>query len=74
MEKKQRRTLCIIIRDNKAVLSGDAESVAFAENNTDMTVKQLMDGILNMDSEALEFKFKLYSLTCLLNSEVADGI
>ena len=56
VEKKQRRALCITIRDNKAVLSGDAESVAFAENNTDMTVQQLMDGIVNMDSETMEFK------------------
>ena len=49
--KKKRRTLCISIRGGQAVLSGDDESVIFAQDNMEnMTIEELMEAMKNMEN------------------------
>lgn len=54
--KKKRRTLCISIRGGQAVLSGDDESVIFAQDNMEnMTIEELMEAMKNMENEDNEY-------------------
>ena len=52
VEKKKRRTLCISICGDQAVLSGDDKTVQFVtENMESMTVEELLDVMKTMEDE-----------------------
>ena len=55
VEKKKRRTLCISIRGDQAVLSGDEKTVSLAKENIEsMTVQELMEVMKTMEEEDLK--------------------
>ena len=57
VEKKKRRTLCISIRGDQAVLSGDDKTVQFVtENMESMTVEELLDVMKTMEDENPKYK------------------
>ena len=52
VEKKKCRTLCISIRGDQAVLSGDEKTVSFAKENMEsMTLEELMEVMKTMEDE-----------------------
>ena len=57
LKKKKRRTLCISIRGDQAVLSGDEKTVSFAKENMEsMTLEELMEVMKTMEDEDLKYK------------------
>ena len=57
VEKKKRRTLCISIRGDQAVLSGDEKTVSFAKENMEsLTLEELMEVMKTMEDEDLKYK------------------